>query len=94
MDSGYAKTAKSSWDRYSATAWHISDWWRFSLRDPASRARRSIYQVRSMHELARRRSKRLFDASEGEGRALSQYDLAEVQMGFSTICISLMEQDL
>ena len=47
-----------------------------------------------MHELARRRSKRLFDPAQGEGQALSQYDLAEVQMGFSTICLSIMEQEL
>jgi hypothetical protein len=33
-----------------------------------------------MHANARRRSKRLFDQEKGEGGALSQYDLAEVQM--------------
>jgi hypothetical protein len=45
VDSGYARSAETSWDRYSHTAWHISDWYRFSLQDRDSIARRSIYQV-------------------------------------------------
>ena len=39
----------------SDTAWHISDWYRFPLNDRSSTARQSIYQVRAMHESARRR---------------------------------------
>merc|ERR1719224_320488 len=47
-----------------------------------------------MHTCARHKSSRLFRKGEGEGVAVSQYDLAEVQMGFSVICLALLEDQL
>jgi len=94
VDSGYTTSPKSSWDRYSKTAWAISDWYRFDLRDPKGQARQSVYRVRCMHTCARHKSSRLFDSAKQEGMAVSQYDLAEVQMGFSSICLALLKDEL
>jgi len=92
-DSGYSDSPRKSFDRYSDTGWAIVDWYTHDLHDPQSRARQSIYRVRCMHTCARLKSSKLFD-SVNEGVAVSQYDLAEVQMGFSIICYSIMETEL
>ena len=91
-DSGYSSSPKASWDRYSETAYAITDWYTHDLRDPLSPARQSIYRVRCMHTCARHKCSRLF--AKTEGVAVSQYDLAEVQMGFSSVCLSIMEHEL
>lgn len=91
---GYAQSPYTSLKRYSSTAYHISDWFRYPLNDPQSIARQSIYKVRCMHGFARRRSKGLFSQERGEGIALSQYDLGEVQLGFSAVCLSIMEVEM
>lgn len=91
---GYAQDGLTALSRYRATGFAVCDWFRFSLKDPASRARTSIYTVRAMHGLARRRSLALFHLADGEGVPLSQYDLAEVQLGFSGICMAFIEAEL
>lgn len=91
---GYAQSPWTSCKRYSSTAFFISDWFRYPLDDPNSIARQGIYMVRCMHSFARRRSKSLFSQERGEGIALSQYDLGEVQLGFTAVCLSIMEVEL
>lgn len=91
---GYAQSPWTSCKRYSSTAFYISDWFRYPLDDPGSIARQGIYTVRCMHSFARRRSKSLFSAEHGEGIALSQYDLGEVQLGFTAVCLSIMEVEM
>jgi len=84
---GYAKDGYTARARYSATGDAISDWMRFDLQDPESRARQSLYTVRAMHAFARRRSARLFDSAKGEGIPLSQLDMAEVLIGFAGVTL-------
>jgi hypothetical protein len=91
---GYAQDGHTAMQRYQETGFAITDWFRFDIRDPGSLARRSLYTVRAMHAFARRRSQSLFDRSRGEGVALSQYDMAEVLLGFSGICMSVIENEL
>jgi len=91
---GYAQSPLTSCRRYAATAFFLHDWCRYPLDDAESRARRGIYTVRCMHSYARRHSKGLFSREAGEGVALSQYDLGEVQLGFSAVCLSVMETEL
>jgi hypothetical protein len=94
MLNGYAQDGRTAMQRYQATGFAITDWFRFDIRDPGSLARRSLYTVRAMHAFARRRSQSLFDRSRGEGVSLSQYDMAEVLLGFSGICMSVIENEL
>uniref|UniRef100_A0A7S1RH83 ER-bound oxygenase mpaB/mpaB'/Rubber oxygenase catalytic domain-containing protein n=1 Tax=Alexandrium catenella TaxID=2925 RepID=A0A7S1RH83_ALECA len=91
---GYAQSPLTSVNRYSATAFFLHDWFLYPLDDPESRARKGIYTVRCMHSYARRRSNELFSREAGEGIPLSQYDLGEVQLGFSVVCLSVMENEL
>merc|ERR1712007_242295 len=88
---GYAQDPLTTFYRFRSTAGFVLDWFIHQLNDPASVARRSLYTVRCMHTFARRRSNRLFSKPHGEGIALSQYDLGEVQLGFSAVCLLLME---
>ncbi|GBG33981.1 Hypothetical Protein FCC1311_102042 [Hondaea fermentalgiana] len=90
---GYAKSGETAMQRYRATGFYVTDFYRSSLRDPKSKARRGIANVRAMHEWARRRSKKIFDQTKGEGVALCQLDMAEVQLGFSGICMEIIERD-
>lgn len=92
--SGYSKSPLVSAERYLATGFFWLDWWLHPLDDAKSQARKSIYTVRCMHSFARRQCSHLFSAEEGEGIPLSQYDLAEVQLGFSGVCLSIMEVEL
>jgi len=94
LHAGYAQSPLTSCSRYAATAFFLHDWFRYPLDDPESRARKGIYTVRCMHSYARRRSKGLFSLEAGEGIALSQYDLGEVQLGFSAVCLSVMETEM
>jgi len=91
---GYAQSPLTSCSRYSATAYFILDWFCHPLDDMESWARQGIYTVRCMHSFARRRSKGLFSREKGEGIALSQYDMGEVQLGFSAVCLSIMEKEM
>mmetsp|Transcript_16187 Transcript_16187/g.28715 ORF Transcript_16187/g.28715 Transcript_16187/m.28715 type:complete len:422 (+) Transcript_16187:151-1416(+) len=91
---GYAQDGWTAQKRYSATSFAISDWYRFNLKDPKSPSRQSIYTVRAMHAFARRRSRKLFDKEKGEGIPLSQYDMAEVQLGFSGVVMLIIEHEL
>ncbi|KNC87726.1 hypothetical protein SARC_00160 [Sphaeroforma arctica JP610] len=88
---GYAKDAETARVRYSATAFAVADWLRFPLDDVNGRSRQTINKVRAMHTFARRRSRRLFQPEEGV--ALSQYDMAEVLLAFSGICLQAMKED-
>ncbi len=90
---GYAVNGETAMRRYSATAYAILDFFSHDLSDPASRARQSLYTVRAMHAFARRKSKDLFDKENGEGVPLSQMDMAEVQLGFSGICLTFIENE-
>ena len=90
--SGYAQSGETSYDRYRETAFAIIDWMKFSLKDPNSQARSQIANVRAMHSFARRRSQRYFGADEGV--ALSQYDMAEVQMAFGAIAPFIAEREM
>jgi hypothetical protein len=89
---GYAQSGETSYDRYRETAFAIIDWMRYSLKDPSSQARSQLQNVRAMHSFARRRSQRLF--GEGEGVALSQYDMAEVQMAFASVAPIIAEREM
>lgn len=91
---GYAQTPLTSMNRYRSTSFFILDWLRHPLDDPDSLARRGIYQVRCMHGYARRCSKSLFKRDDGEGIPLSQYDMAEVQLGFTGVCLTLLEKEI
>ncbi len=93
---GYAQSAHTAFTRYSQTSFYILDWLRFPLNDPQSRSRKAIYNVRSMHAFARRRTieKKMFNKEKGEGVPLSQYDMAEVQMAFSAVALSIMENEM
>ena len=93
-NAGYAQSAETAFRRYRDTAFFIHDFFYYPLDDPTSLARTGIYRVRCMHSYARRRSCHLFDSSKGEGIALSQYDVGEVQLGFTAVCISLIEKEL
>ncbi|CAK0830351.1 unnamed protein product, partial [Prorocentrum cordatum] len=53
---GYAQSPLNSNRRYAATAFFITDWFRYPLDDPESFARRGIHTVRCMHSYARRKS--------------------------------------
>eukprot|EP00511_Aplanochytrium_stocchinoi_P006462 CAMPEP_0204827328 /NCGR_PEP_ID=MMETSP1346-20131115/4808_1 /ASSEMBLY_ACC=CAM_ASM_000771 /TAXON_ID=215587 /ORGANISM="Aplanochytrium stocchinoi, Strain GSBS06" /LENGTH=379 /DNA_ID=CAMNT_0051955695 /DNA_START=162 /DNA_END=1299 /DNA_ORIENTATION=+ len=91
---GYAQSAKTAFDRYNATGHAIVDWFRYDLSDRTSRGRVSIDMVRRMHGLARRNSRKLFDPAKGEGVPLSQYDMAEVLLGFAIVTISIIEDSM
>ncbi len=93
-ESGYAVDGETARKRYNATSYAIMDFFRFDLQDPKSRARTSLYSVRAMHSFARLKSRNLFNRDEGEGVPLSQLDMAEVQLGFSAVCIRFMERDV
>eukprot|EP00808_Paulinella_micropora_P030780 g81507.t1 len=69
------------------------DWYTFPLDDSYSPARQSIYAVRRMHGLARKKAAHLFDKAKGEGLPLSQYDMAEVLLGFSAVCLHVMQRE-
>ena len=92
---GYAQSAETAWDRYRATGFAIVDWMSSDLQDPNSAGRKAIYNIRAMHSFARRRATEanLFDY-ETEGVALSQYDMGEVQLAFSTIAFSIIEREM
>eukprot|EP01065_Artemidia_motanka_P027284 TRINITY_DN32505_c0_g1_i1.p1 TRINITY_DN32505_c0_g1~~TRINITY_DN32505_c0_g1_i1.p1 ORF type:complete len:432 (+),score=149.55 TRINITY_DN32505_c0_g1_i1:67-1296(+) len=93
-DTGYNSSPHTTFDRFLMTGYHVMDWWRFPLNDPSSHARKSIRTVRAMHAMARKKAikRGVLDSGAGEGVPLSQYDLAEVLMGFGIICLNLMEE--
>jgi hypothetical protein len=91
---GYAQSPLTTSMRYRSTLFFIIDWFLHPLDQPDSPARRGIYAVRCMHSFARRRTSHLFDRAAGEGMALSQYDLGEVLLGFSGVCLDIMETEL
>lgn len=91
---GYAQSPRTSMSRYQSTAFFIMDWFRFPLDDPSSVARQGIYTVRCMHSYSRRRSGHLFSRETGEGIPLSQYDLGEVLLGFSAVCLMVLEKEI
>lgn len=91
---GYAKDGETAMQRYRATGFFVLDFYRSSLRDPQSKARTGIANVRAMHEWARRNSRGLFRADQGEGIPLCQLDMAEVQLGFSGICMEFLQNEL
>jgi len=90
--SGYAQTPETSYDRYRDTAFAIIDWMKYDLQDKESQSRKAIMNVRAMHSFARRRSQRLFKPEEGV--ALSQYDMAEVQMAFAAVAPIIAEREM
>jgi len=91
---GYAKDGMTAMQRYRSTMFYLSDFYRYPLDCPDSQARKSLAQVRLMHEFARRRSGTLFSRGNGEGIALSQLDMSEVQLGFTGICLVFMKRVL
>lgn len=91
---GYAQSAETAFERYRETGFAIIDWFKFDLSDPTSRAREQIYRVRLMHGLARRNATKLFRKDLGEGIALSQYDMAEVLLGFSAFSLMFLESEM
>ena len=97
--SGYTSSTDATWFRFRETGFAIMDWISFDLAPPtageeeSSRARRSIYRVRCLHELARRRTLEKGTMG-GTAVPLSQYDMAIVLLAFSGICISIMEHEV
>lgn len=91
---GYAQNPLTTMKRYTATLLILTDWLRYPLDEADSPARLGLYAVRCMHSFARRRTGHVFDRSAGEGIALSQYDLAEVLLGFTGACLAIMENDM
>ena len=92
--SGYAQDAETAFERYRETSFAILDWVSYPLDEENSLGQIQLQNIRAMHSFARRRSVKLFDASKGEGVALSQYDMAEVLLAFAGICPNLMAHDL
>ena len=94
--SGYSRSPEVAFLRFKDTAHAYTDWMRYPLDDPQSRARCAIYRVRCMHALARKMAarKRIFDREKGEGCGLSQYDMAEVQMGFCAVSLSIIKEEM
>jgi ER-bound oxygenase mpaB/B'/Rubber oxygenase, catalytic domain len=94
VNAGYSRSPRASYMRFRSTAVHVWRWHGSSLFDVGSSARRSVLQVRCLHALARRSAERRSDwRDDGEGRALSQYDLALVLLGFSGVSMSLLEHE-
>ena len=93
--SGYTSSPEETWKRFRNTGWAILDWISYPLDEPKSDARQSLYTVRCMHAFARKQATQsgMFDKAKGEGIALSQYDLAEVLLGFSVVCLSILEHE-
>ena len=90
---GYAQSAETAYERYRETSFAIVDWMNYPLDDDNSQAHKQIQNVRAMHSYARRRAMKLFDKSKGEGIALSQYDMAEVQLGFAGIATDILRNE-
>lgn len=90
IHNGYAQNAMTAFERYRDTSFAIIDWMSHPIDDKDSRAQLQLQNVRAMHAFARRRSKKLFDESKGEGLALSQYDMAEVLIGFAGVAPDIM----
>jgi len=96
---GYTRSDKTTFDRFKHTALAMHKWLKYDLFDPVSKARTSLMQVRAMHSLARRMAKTIWEKEKEVsgmeiGVPLSQYDLALTQLGFSTICLDVIETDL
>ena len=89
---GYAQDAETALERYRETGLALMDWMAYPLDDPHSPGCVAIRNVRAMHSFARRRSKKLFDPEKGEGIALSQFDMAIVQLGFAGVFIDMLEK--
>ncbi|KAH9258694.1 hypothetical protein BASA81_003196 [Batrachochytrium salamandrivorans] len=89
---GYAQNAETAFERYRETSFAILDWMRYSLREVNSKGQRQIMNVRAMHSFSRRKSKGLL--GEEGGMALSQYDMAEVMLGFAGILPVILESDM
>lgn len=89
---GYAQNAETAFERYRETSFAILDWMRYSLREINSKGQRQIMNVRAMHSFSRRKSKGLL--GEEGGMALSQYDMAEVLLGFAGILPVILESDM
>lgn len=90
---GYAQSGETAFERYRETSFAIVDWMSHPLDEENSKAQLQLQNVRAMHSFARRRSQKLFDPSKGEGIALSQYDMAEVQMSFAGITFNLLQTE-
>eukprot|EP01012_Entosiphon_sulcatum_P022703 TRINITY_DN27681_c0_g1_i1.p1 TRINITY_DN27681_c0_g1~~TRINITY_DN27681_c0_g1_i1.p1 ORF type:complete len:370 (-),score=69.58 TRINITY_DN27681_c0_g1_i1:278-1387(-) len=83
---GYARSARDAYERFLHTAQHINKW-----MDPKTR-KKSLMQVRCMHAHARRRAMAFWkqQAARDElplGVPLSQFDVAQVLLGFSGITL-------
>eukprot|EP00756_Hemistasia_phaeocysticola_P019875 Hpha_TRINITY_DN15687_c5_g12::TRINITY_DN15687_c5_g12_i2::g.99157::m.99157 len=89
--SGYANTPAIAHHRYLETAFHIQDWYAHDLRDPKSQARLSLKKVRAMHSFARRKmiEKGVYEV-ERDGVPISQFDLAQTQIMFTSVSIEVM----
>ncbi|KAJ9454257.1 hypothetical protein DIPPA_60011 [Diplonema papillatum] len=83
--SGYAGSKAVTGRRFAMTGMHILDWLRFDLSDPDSGARASLKQARAMHSLARRKASH--NCSSQGDVPLSQWDVAEVLLGFSAVSV-------
>jgi len=94
IHNGYAQNAETAFERYRETGFAIMDWMMYPLDEVDSKAQLQLQNVRAMHAFARRRSKGLFNESRGEGIALSQYDMAEVQLGFAGITPYIFEHQM
>ena len=98
--SGYASSTQATWQRFRATGFAVMDWLTFDLQGPGGATQQppslalcSIYRVRCMHELARRRVLE-DDVAATLGVPLSQYDLGVVLLAFSGICFDIMEREI
>jgi len=90
---GYAQSGETAFERYRETSFAIIDWMSHPIDEDNSKAQLQLQNVRAMHSFARRRSKKLFDESKGEGIALSQYDMAEVQLAFAGIAPDILAHE-
>eukprot|EP00941_MAST-03F_sp_MAST-3F-sp1_P002723 g2723.t1 len=91
LATGYAASSDASWRRFRSTGFHIVDWFKYSLSDENSIARKSIRTVRVLHARARqsvrKRKEWMEEAKAKRSIPLSQIDLAEVLLAFSSICL-------
>lgn len=95
VSNGYAQNAETAFERYRETSFAILDWMRYPLREFGSKGQRQIMNVRAMHSFSRRKSKNLLgEDAESVGQALSQFDMAEVLLGFAGVLPVVLEQDL
>jgi hypothetical protein len=95
---GYAQSPETAFERYRTTSFFIMDWFSHPLELDAEDqiAIDALQTVRAMHSFSRRKTMQTHPhLFEGEaGIPLSQYDMAEVQLGFAGIASSIVEIEL